>query len=171
MAPATHRLLLMRHAQAVDGAGALGDHERPLTEYGIEQAEAAGEALRARGTEVDMVLCSDALRTRQTWAALGIDAECEPTREVYNAGSDTLLELIRLLDEEVGTAMIIGHSPGLPALAVDLAGPDSDVAARDTVNSHYPTATLTEFEIAGTWAELQIGRLSWLRLGSARPGS
>lgn len=167
MAPATHRLLLMRHAEAVEGAGARGDHERPLTEYGIEQAAAAGAALRVRGFAPDVVLCSDAVRTQQTWASMGLEAEFTPTREIYNAGSDTLLEILRLLDEEIGSAMIIGHGPGLPALASQLSGPGSDQPSLDLINRGFPTATVAEISIEVPWAEVQVGRLVWLRMGIA----
>jgi phosphohistidine phosphatase len=105
------------------------------------------------------------MRTRQTWSALGLDAEVEFTDLIYNAGTETLLGEIRLLDEAVGTAMIIGHGPGLPALAAELAGPGSDQRAVDIVNSRYPTATLAEFRISSRWADLTEAQLTWIRLG------
>lgn len=165
-APAIRTLLLLRHARAVDFAPGRGDHDRPLTDDGVEQATAVGAALRARGVSVDRVICSSATRTRQTFNALGIDAECDVTDDAYNAGSDTLLELLRSLPEDVGTALLIGHGPGLPALAAELAGPGSDQRALDVVNSRYPTATVSCYEIDVPWADLQVGRLAWLRLGS-----
>lgn len=160
-----HTLLLLRHAQAVDFAPGRDDHERPLSEYGIEQAESVGDAMRARKVHPDHVICSSSLRTRQTWAALGMDSEVTVTKDAYNAGSDSLLGLIRLLEEDVATAMIIGHGPGLPTLAAQIAGPGSDQRALDVVNSRYPVATISQFEIDGPWADLQVGRLVWLRLG------
>jgi phosphohistidine phosphatase len=165
MSPTDHTLLLLRHAQAAEFAPGRGDHERPLTDYGIEQAEAVGSAIRSRGISIDHVICSSALRTRQTFHALGLDATCEFTRDAYNAGSESLLELVRLLPEEVGTAMLIGHGPGVPALASDLAGPGSDQRSVDVLNSRYPTATLASIEIVGSWADLSVGRLDWLRVG------
>ena len=163
---ADHRLLLLRHAQAADFVPGSQDHKRPLTDYGIEQATAVGGALRSRGVIIDRALCSSATRTRQTWNALGSDAEIEYTDSLYNAGSDSILEEIRSLEEEVGTAMIIGHAPGLPSLAARLAGPGSDQRASDFINSRYPVATLCEFKIDGPWADLEIGRLAHLRPGS-----
>lgn len=163
---ADHRLLLLRHAQAKDSASGQRDHELPLTEYGIEQATTVGASLRARGTTIDHVLCSSAIRTRQTWNALGLDAEVEYSDALYNAGSDSILESIRLLGEAVRTAMIIGHGPGLPTLAAQLAGPGSEQRALDFVNSRYPVATLSEFEVESTWADLQTGRLTFVRPGS-----
>jgi phosphohistidine phosphatase len=160
-----HTLLLLRHAQAVDYASGVGDHERPLTEFGIEQAAAVGNAIRSRGLRVDRVLCSTAVRTRQTWSALGLDARIEFTGALYNAGADTLLEEVGLLDESVRTALIIGHGPGLPALAARLAGPGSDRRAVDVVNSRYPTATLAEFRVDRPWRDLEEAELAWIRLG------
>lgn len=160
-----HQLFLLRHAQAADSASGTRDHERPLTDYGIEQASAVGGALRARGVKIDRALCSSATRTRQTWNALGLDADVEYSDDIYNAGSDSILELIRLLDEGFGTAMIIGHGPGLPTLAAQLAGPESDQRSLDVINNRYPVATVSEYEIDGRWADLHTGRLVWLRLG------
>jgi phosphohistidine phosphatase len=163
---AEHRLLLLRHAQAVDVVPGLPDHERPLTDYGIEQATAVGAALRAHGTKIDNVLCSSATRTRQTLAALGLDTHVDDTDELYNASSQAILALIRLLEDEVSTAMVIGHAPGLPSLAVQLAGQGSDTRALEVINNRYPTATITEYEMDAPWAEAEVGRLLWLRVGS-----
>ena len=160
-----HTLLLLRHAQATEYGGGFRDHERPLTDHGIEQAAEAGNAIRARGLSIDLAVCSSAVRTRQTWSALALDCPVEYSDDVYNAGSDSLLELVRLLDEEVGTVMIIGHGPGLPRLAVELSGPGSDQRSLDVINSRYPTATLAEFTIDVPWAEVQVGTLQWVRLG------
>jgi phosphohistidine phosphatase len=161
---ASHRLLLLRHAQAVDFASGSHDHERPLTDYGIDQATAVGSVLRSRGVRLDKVLCSPATRTRQTWAALGLDADIDFTDDIYAAGSDAILELVRLLDEKVNAGMIIGHAPGLPTLASQLAGPGSEQRLLDVINSRYPAATVAEFEIDGRWTDLVVGQLAWLRL-------
>jgi phosphohistidine phosphatase len=162
---ADHRLLLLRHAKAGDSVSGMKDHERPLTESGVEQATAVGEALRSRRAKIDQALCSSATRTRQTWEALSLNAPVEFSDDIYNAGSDSLLEQVRLLDEQIGTSLIIGHGPGVPALAVQLAGPGSDQHALDVLNTRYPVATISEFDIDGPWADLMIGRLVWLRLG------
>lgn len=63
------RLLLMRHG-SVDYFDADGrpypPDDVPLTEYGIAQARAMGEALAAGGAAIDRVLTSGLRRTRQT---------------------------------------------------------------------------------------------------------
>jgi phosphohistidine phosphatase len=162
----SHTLVLLRHAEAADSSVGRRDQDRPLTERGLGQATDAGAALSGRGLDPDLVLCSPAVRTRQTSDRLGLESEIDFAEEIYNAGSETLLELARLLDESVRVAMIIGHAPGLPALATQLTGPDSDQQAADVLASRYPTATLAEFTIDGPWADLHTARLDWIRLGS-----
>ena len=52
-------LWLLRHAEAEDGSP---DSERPLTEKGRRQSEAAGAALAALGVGIDACLTSPKVR-------------------------------------------------------------------------------------------------------------
>ena len=63
-------LWLLRHAEAADG---LPDDERPLTERGVRQAEAAGLALARLGRTSTLCLTSPKLRALQT-----AQLACEP---------------------------------------------------------------------------------------------
>ena len=70
------RLILMRHAPSADAAPASssssrGDHDRPLTVAGVAAAKACARALLAAGWLPDLVVASDALRSRQTLEAMG----------------------------------------------------------------------------------------------------
>lgn len=162
---ASHTLLLMRHAKAVDSKPGARDHDRPLAAAGHNESTAAGEALIASKLRIDHVLCSSATRARQTYQALGLGVESKVTDQIYNAGSDTLLELIQQQDASVGTLLLVGHAPGVPDLAERLTGPGSDPEASATLETRFPTATLVQFEVSDAWADLQSARLSWLRLG------
>ena len=62
----TRTLILLRHAAA---GNAPRDHDRPLTDAGNRDAAAAGDWIRDNVGSVDAVLCSTAVRTRQTLAA------------------------------------------------------------------------------------------------------
>ena len=84
---ATRTLILMRHAAAAGGAR---DEDRPLTAGGELAATEAGDWIRAALPAVDAVLCSIAARTRQTLAALAIDAPTEYLDELYNGGVDDI---------------------------------------------------------------------------------
>ncbi|MEA2369547.1 MAG: phosphohistidine phosphatase, partial [Thermoleophilaceae bacterium] len=72
-------LWLLRHAEAEDGSP---DSERPLTEKGRRQAQAAGAALAALGVELDACLTSPKVRAYDTarlaCEALGLDPRHEP---------------------------------------------------------------------------------------------
>ena len=61
-------LILMRHATA-GHQGASTDHGRPLTPEGVREAADAGDWIRHNLPPVDAVLCSTAVRTRQTLTA------------------------------------------------------------------------------------------------------
>ena len=71
-------LWLLRHAEAADGAP---DDERPLTEKGMRQADAAGIALARLGVHLDLCLSSPKLRALQTaqraCEPLGVDIRVE----------------------------------------------------------------------------------------------
>lgn len=157
-------LLLLRHAQAEDTRPGHRDAHRQLTATGREQAAAVGRWL-AEHHRVDAVLCSPAVRARETLAELGTGAPAEERDELYDAGSDTIAALIRELPAEVGTALVVGHAPGIPALARDLADPDrSDPAALAVLGSRFPAAALAVLEFEGEWGDLATAALSGLRL-------
>ncbi|MDO4769801.1 MAG: histidine phosphatase family protein [Brachymonas sp.] len=59
-------LLLWRHAQAVDVNSTLDDLQRPLTPHGEAQAERMAAWLKRHLPAQTRILCSPALRTRQT---------------------------------------------------------------------------------------------------------
>jgi len=63
----SHRtLVLLRHAKA-DSPDGIADFDRPLTVRGHADAMAAGAWLAQNGHVPNVVLCSPARRTRQTW--------------------------------------------------------------------------------------------------------
>ena len=142
-------LLVLRHAKAVHEAG-LRDEDRGLTKRGLRDAEAAGGMLREAGLIPDRVLCSAALRTRQTWqqvsAALGPAAERAQvsfSSRLYGADAATLLEAVRRSPDEAGTVLLVGHNPASHQLVVDLTG-QREVA--------FPTSALAVVRLPGGWA-------------------
>jgi hypothetical protein len=65
------RLILMRHADSADGSAKVRDHDRKLTDLGVQQAGSTASALKAQGWVPDVVLASNARRTKQTLEAMG----------------------------------------------------------------------------------------------------
>ncbi|MFG2056454.1 SixA phosphatase family protein [Micromonospora sp. NPDC048930] len=123
-------LVLLRHAKAEQSEEA-PDTERPLSARGQADAAAAGAWLARHTLLPDVVLCSTARRTRQTWhgVALGITGsppEGGPTGSspvvryepaAYEARPEGLLELVRAVTPEAGTVLLVAHNPGISLLS------------------------------------------------------
>ncbi|WP_345559400.1 histidine phosphatase family protein [Streptomonospora halophila] len=142
----TRRLIVLRHAQAeplIDGS----DHERPLTAEGREQARAAGAHLASGALFPDRVICSTALRTRQTVELVAESLPDSPPvdfeRDLYGADVPAAMELISRTDPEVGTLLVVGHNPTMAQL-VGAFMPDEPLDS-------FPTAGLAVIDLEVEW--------------------
>jgi phosphohistidine phosphatase len=103
-----------------------------------------------------LVLCSSALRARQTLArvlpVLGPELEVRIEPSLYSSGVAALLDRLSRVPEGVASVMLIGHNPAVQELAVMLAGRGDRL---DHLAQKYPTAGLAEIEFpSGSWHEL-----------------
>ncbi|MGO4383351.1 SixA phosphatase family protein [Specibacter sp. RAF43] len=152
------RLVLMRHAKAAWPVG-VADHERPLAQRGHTEAPLAGKWLVENNILPDFILCSSALRTRQTctWVCqqLGDKAPTPKLEDgLYAAGPGQILSVINHVPETVTTLMVISHMPGVQDVALRLASRDSDQDAYMNLASGYPTSAFSVLEHTGDWAAL-----------------
>jgi phosphohistidine phosphatase SixA len=111
----TRELILLRHAHAQNAKSGEADSGRELSARGIAEAEDVGHWLREHHALPARILCSPALRARQTLEhALGA-AVATPEPRIYEA---TAGELIALIDEQADTErlLVVGHNPGLETL-------------------------------------------------------
>ncbi|MGM7424060.1 MULTISPECIES: SixA phosphatase family protein [unclassified Cellulosimicrobium] len=150
------RLVLLRHAKAEPGGGSVDDVLRPLALNGRRQAGRVGGALRETGLVPERVLCSSALRTRQTWELLAahlgdVDPEVVVSDGLYAADVTDVLDLVRTTDSRVRTLLVVGHEPTMAATASHLADPASDGGALAQVRVGVPTATYSVLESATAW--------------------
>jgi phosphohistidine phosphatase len=152
-------LVLLRHAKAVPAETNpdLPDLERPLADRGRADASAAGRYLVAQGIEADLVLCSPSKRTRETWkyvAEAGVTAkDVWYDKRVYNADTDGLLDVIHEAPAEARTVIVVGHAPGIPWLADELAL-DGTSPERVELTQKYPTTGLATLHLTCHWADL-----------------
>jgi phosphohistidine phosphatase len=160
---AIRRLVLLRHAKSAWPD--VPDHERPLAGRGRRDAPVMGRWLQETGSRPDQVVCSTAQRTRETWRLVAAELDVTPPvtydERVYGATAAELLDLARESGPGVQSLLLVGHDPGLPDLALALAGPDSDEAARARVRVKFPTAAIAVLAFAGGWPELAPAR-AWL---------
>jgi phosphohistidine phosphatase len=149
-------LYLLRHAKS-DWAQPLTDHDRPLAGRGHRASRLLEAYLRAEKVEPALVLCSSALRTRQTLAhllpALGAGTTISIERGLYGAGASELLARLRRVDDAVPSVMVIGHNPGTEQLAHQLTG-DGDKAAVARIETKFPTAAMATIELSRNWHDL-----------------
>ena len=156
--PTGRRLALLRHGKSAYPEE-VADHDRPLAPRGRRQAGLAGDRLRREIGRFDLVLCSTAQRTRQTLAASGVlpdgaDGEVRYRPEIYGAMAEDLLPLLRSVPAHVRSVLVVGHFPGLPDLADELAGPGSDGEALRRLGDRFPTSAIALLETSGEWADL-----------------
>jgi phosphohistidine phosphatase len=111
------RVFLVRHAEAAPGEP---DELRPLTDAGLQAAEALGERLAQEGP--DAVVTSPLLRARQTGEALaratGLDAEVDE-RLAPGATADDLRDATRGRGEVV---VAVAHQPDCGEIVLELTG-------------------------------------------------
>ncbi|RDI66517.1 SixA phosphatase family protein [Nocardia pseudobrasiliensis] len=148
-------LILMRHGKSGYPPG-VADHERPLAPRGQREAGLAGEWLRRTQPPIDAVRCSTATRTRETLAATGITAPVEFEPSIYEASPRSLIELVQLTDDAIDTLLVIGHAPGMPWTAWELAANRDSAAAAD-LSRKFPTSALAVLEFDRPWADADTG--------------
>ena len=111
-------LVIIRHAKSDWADASLSDRERPLNGRGEKDAPAAGKRLKARELFPDLIICSDAKRTKQTARRIAdvLDyphKQIMKTADLYLAPVENIQEVIQSAEDEVDTLFLIGHNPGL----------------------------------------------------------
>src|SRR5207244_4193191 len=153
--PRPKRLLLLRHAKASWEDPGLADYDRPLAPRGRRAAKSMGEHLRRESIRPALVLCSSAVRARETLDGVAPTGEVRIEPELYGATWDELLDRLRRVPGGVGSTMLIGHNPAIQSLAVRLAGGGDPALAR--VERKFPTGALATLEFARDWDGLRPG--------------
>ena len=137
------QLMLLRHAKSSWDDPLADDFDRPLNERGRRGAMAMGDWIRSNDLAPDLVLCSAAARTVETWERMALEAEVKYSPGLYHAGPDRMLSALQRA--EGMRVMLVGHNPGIGALAAMMVR-HAPVHSRF---GDYPTCALTvlEFDI------------------------
>ena len=146
------RLLVLRHAKSSWADTSLDDWQRPLNDRGRRDAPRAGAWLRDRSLVPDLIVTSDAVRARETAAAVATAAGytramvVEPS--LYHATpADAIAVLKNISHQSAHTILIVGHNPGLEDLVSRLSGEHHDMV----------TAALVELAVPiDRWSELDL---------------
>lgn len=151
------RLFLLRHQQAMNNTGG-GDKLRTLSPKGKEDARALGETMAHRGYMPDVVLCSPALRTKQTWEGISQNVKCDKVSSpdiLYNGTTGDYLYEIQQVSDEYNNILFIAHNPSIYELVILLAAQgENNVLTR--LGEGYPPGSLSVINCAcDKWADIQ----------------
>ena len=119
-------LLLLRHAEAEAAPPGLADMDRPLSVRGRTEALDAADCIAAAELRIDAMLVSPALRTRETAvivaAELDIADDFHYESALYLGAPEALLPPLQRCAADAQTVLMVGHNPGLSALAQQFMG-------------------------------------------------
>ena len=139
-------LYLLRHAKSDWKAPARGDFERPLAPRGQMAAPRMGQEMARLGLKPALVLCSTARRAQETY---GLIVDHLPEKhslelhdDLYMAPPIKLKKILTQQSRDAEGVMMIGHNPGMEALAQELSGSESDKGLLASLDEKYPTAAL-----------------------------
>jgi len=144
------QLVLVRHAKAVSD-GRDNDRARSLTGRGRKDAATVGAWLGARLGHIDAVWSSSAARAKETFEVMAEHLSETPKPrlrdDMYDAGPDDLLEMVREADDGTQLLIVVGHNPTIERLAAWLTEDDRG----------FPTCATAIMEFDGSWADLDPG--------------
>lgn len=123
-------LYLLRHAKSSWKDDALEDPQRPLKRKGHFQADLLSDHLSSLLPPPQRVLCSPAVRTRETlkyflevWPLKKSEVKFEAS--LYLAERDDLFAAVQALPDKHEIVLLVGHNPGLTDFARNLLNPEN----------------------------------------------
>lgn len=160
------RLYLLRHAKAGWALPGQKDFDRTLDDTGFADAEIVADMAADQGLRPDLVLCSSAVRCRQTADALRRamteDLEIRYIDGLYVGGENVYRDIIGSQDPTLSALMVVGHNPVIEDILREILGEDT---AGDVIPAGYPPGALAaiDFDMRPSGGVLPRGRLTaWL---------
>lgn len=155
-------LTLLRHAKSGWDDPVARDYDRPLNERGRRAAQLMGSHAQSAAFDVDSIISSPAVRCTETLdlfqpaAGLGT-MEAHWDRRIYLASSATLIDVLRDLNDDDNSVLMVGHNPGMEDLILDLVPDDGSSPLRDLAEEKFPTSSLATMELdVASWADVDM---------------
>ncbi len=160
------RLYLLRHAKAAWTLPGQRDFDRTLDDIGFADAEIVAGVAADQGLRPDLVLCSTAVRCRQTAdafrRAMTEDLDIRYVDELYAGGANIYRDIIGSQDPALLSLMVVGHNPVIEEILREILG---DEAAAEAAPAGYPPGALAviDFDTHPSDGGLPLGTLTaWL---------
>ena len=151
-------LYLARHAKSYWKDQSIPDIDRPLNSRGKRDAPFMGEVLNDNKIMLDLIISSPAKRTKKTAieiaSKLGYsEKKIQFNEDLYEASSNTIIKLIKKIEEKYDRVMIFGHNPGLTML-------------NNHISNHYidniPTCGIVALQFDKKWSEIDKNSCKFL---------
>jgi phosphohistidine phosphatase len=149
-------LYLLRHAKSDWKDHGAEDIDRHLNERGRGAAKRIGLWMKQQRIRPNWVICSPAVRTRETLELLRSHVKIPDTQvsiddAVYLAEVQKLLSILAQCSQEPNDVLIVGHNPGMEELLAYLCGGNLPLSKKGKL---MPTATLVHVALPGDWHRL-----------------
>ncbi|MEP3836823.1 MAG: histidine phosphatase family protein [Algibacter sp.] len=147
-------LIIIRHAKS-SWKFNLNDHERPLKSRGVTDANLVSKQLALTLKTVDLVVCSDAQRTKLTSeifiSNLGIgESLVKFIPELYDFSGENLVRVIKSVKNSVNNLVVFGHNHAITAFV-------NTFGSKPIENVPTSGVVIIEFDIQN-WSELKPGK-------------
>ena len=146
-APKALRLYLLRHARSGWALPGQRDFDRALDEVGYVDAERLAQMAADRGIRPERILCSTAVRCRETaepfFRTVSEDLDIRYIDALYSGPATVYFDLIDA-HRHLNSLMLVGHNPMIEQLLHRLIGDD---AAREAFAYGYPPAGLSILDL------------------------
>jgi phosphohistidine phosphatase len=154
-------LILMRHAKSSWAEPLQNDFDRPLNDRGKQDAPEMGKRLLKKHSMPNLIVCSTAKRTHKTARLVAEELKYNEhdilrVHELYEAQVHDMLYVIRQLDDDKDTVLLIAHNPTITGMVGYLTGAHIE---------NMPTAGQASISFAfKTWKQVaqETGKLNWL---------
>jgi len=150
-------LFIIRHAKSSWDASNVDDFERPLNDRGKRDAPRMGKRLKEKEIYADQLVSSPAKRAYSTAKKIAKvlkypKDDIKTDRRLYHADEETILTVVKELNNSRKTVMIFGHNPGLTEFVNSLMDGQQDI-------DNIPTCGVVAFQFnAETWSEVDWGK-------------
>lgn len=115
------KLYIMRHAKSDWNDESLDDYDRPLNKRGEKDAPFMAKLLKQKDAKLDLIISSPAKRAIQTAnilaKQLNYTKAIQQNQYIYEAYVNTLQEIVSYIHDDHDIVALVGHNPGVSALA------------------------------------------------------
>lgn len=143
------KLFIIRHAKSSWDDTSLDDYSRPLNERGLKNAPFMGKLLKEKNVRPDIIIASPATRAMQTAQIIADELDFKkaitPNPYIYDAYVTTLQEAVSYIYDDNDIAFVVGHNPGVSALAYMYCG----------MKENLPTCAIVEIDFnCDSWMDV-----------------